>query len=363
LNNKSTTLKISILASLICLFFLNGEISAQKYYFYTNKPYGSESLFNPLSLLINGGFDITQLQSVSNRLKGQEYARMAHVVNKNLGDPFTSISHYGWSKFLRTEFLPISFTVQTMQWVPNYQQHLFGCGMLFTAMKEYYQIHGCPMPWLLSSVTLMSMHYLNEVMESGPNETWSVDEISDIYIFDLGGIVLFSFDNINEFFSKTLNLSDWSSQAAITFPNTRVNAGQYFAIKWKLPFSEDWSMFYRYGMGALYGLSKKVNPEDNISVGLGFKTKHLVDLSTVVRDRTIETGWYAGVFYDRNNSLLASLVMSGVKEQFCMADVYPGVLKIGDFSPGLWAVIGRNGNSVLGLTFRYFLGTGYEFTY
>ncbi len=348
---------------LVSVLISCSEAFAQENYFYTNKPYGSEALFNPITLMINGGYDVCQLQTVSNRVVGQQYGRMLHVVLKNLGDPFTSISHYGWSLFLRTEFLPLSFKRDELMWIPNYQQHLIGGGMLFTKMKEWYSMHGYPSPWLLSAVTLMTHHLLNEVMESGPNEGWSVDEISDIYIFDLGGIVLFSFDSINEFFSRTMNLSDWSLQASITLPYGRVNAGQYFAMKWKLPFTKDWALFYRYGMGALFGLSKKLNTEDALSAGFGFKTKHLVELSTEVRERTIETSWHAGIFYDRNNSLLASIVLSGVKEYFCMIDVYPGIIKINNFSPGIWAVFGRNGDSVIGFTTRYAFGTGYEMRY
>ena len=288
---------------------------------------------------------------------------MLNNVLHNLGDPFPRIQQYGWSQFLRTEFLPLSFTVETMQWIPNYQQHLIGGGMLYTAMKEWYEEHKFPMPWLFSSITVMTQHMFNEVMETGPYEGYSVDEISDIYIFDLGGIVLFSFDSVNEFFSKELNLSDWSLQSSISLPDGRVNAGQYFSVKWKLPFSNDYSLFYRYGLGALYGLSKKVDSTDNFSVGLGFKTKHLVDLNPNTRQRTIETSWYAGIFYDRNNSLLASLVMSGLKEQFCMIDIYPGIIKMGNFSPGIWSVIGRNGKFTVGFSTRYVFSLGAEIHY
>jgi hypothetical protein len=336
--------------------------SQEKHYFYTGKDYGSESLFNPFSLMINGGYDVTQLQSVSNKITGHHYAAMAHNVAGNLFvHPFKSIELYGWKKFLTTEFFPLSFKVEDLQWVPNYQQHLIGGGMLYTAMKEWYEDHNCPVPWLLSSISIMGQHYLNEIMETGPYEGYSVDEISDIYIFDLGGILLFSFDNVNEFFSKTLNLSDWSLQATIALPDGRVNAGQYFSMKWKLPFSENYSLFYRYGMGALFGLSKKVNTEDNFSAGFGFKSKHLVDVKNPYRQRTIETSWHAGVFYDRNNSLLASLVMSGVKEYFCMIDVYPGIIKFRNFSPGIWSVIGRNGELTMGITTRYVFSLGYGF--
>ena len=359
---KRGKFRLGKIAAVSILFLLcTGSLHAQhENYFYTNKPYGSEALFNPVTLFINGGYDVCQLQMVSNRIGDHQYGKMLHVVLKNLGNPFESISHYGWPLFLRTEFLPISFKRDELQWIPNYQQHLIGGGMLYTKMKEWYAMHNYPVPWLLSAVTLMTHHLFNEVMESGPNEGWSVDEISDIYIFDLGGIVLFSFDSINEFFSKEVILSDWSLQASVTLPYGRVNAGQYFAMKWKLPFTNDWSLFYRYGMGALFGLSKSINEEDNISFGAGFKTKHLVDVSTEFRQRTIETAWHAGLFYDKNNSLMASIVFSGVKEYFCMIDIYPGIIKIDKFSPGIWSVIGLDGDVTFGFTTRYAFGLGYE---
>ncbi len=363
IKNFTEILWVKLLFTALVFLLFNRNIFPQENYFYTNKPYGSESLFNPITLIINGGYDITQLQSVTNRIGEPQYGKLFHVVFKNLGDPFNSINHYGWWLFLRTEFFPISFTKDKMQWIPNYQQHLIGGGMLYTAMKEWYKLHGYPMPWLLSSVTLMAHHLLNEAMESGPHEGYSVDEISNIYIFDLGGIILFSFDSINEFFSKELNLADWSLQASISLPYGRVNAGQYFSIKWKLPFSEKYSLFYRYGMGALFGLSKKIDSTDNFSVGVGFRTKHLVDVNPAFRQRTIETGWHAGVFYDRKNSLLASLVFSGVKEYFCMADIYPGIIKIGNFSPGIWTVIGRNNDLTFGISTRYVFSIGYETRY
>jgi hypothetical protein len=43
-----------------------------------------------------------------------------------------------------------------------------------------------------------------------------------------------------------------------------------------------------------------------------------------------------------------------------MADIYPGIIKIGNFSPGVWAVIGRNGNSMFGFSTRYVFSIGYE---
>ena len=78
------------------------------------------------------------------------------------------------------------------------------------------------------------------------------------------------------------------------------------------------------------------------------------------RERTIETGWLGGVFYDRNNSLLASVVLSGIKEYFCSIDIYPGIIKFDHFSPGVWTVIGLNGNLTMGISTKYLIGVGYS---
>ena len=208
------------------------NLFGQDNYFYTGKTYGSEALFNPITVLINGGFDIVQLQSVSNKLSDHNYSHKATIVWRSLTHPFDAISKLGWSDFLTTEIFPLSFKREKMQWIPNIQQHLIGGGMIYTALKEWYRAHNVPTPWLFSALTVMSYHYVNEMLETGSNEGISADEVADLYIFDIAGIILFSFDNINTFFSKTLNLADWSSQAGIFFPGARINAGQYFSIKW-----------------------------------------------------------------------------------------------------------------------------------
>jgi hypothetical protein len=344
---------------LLALLVLYNNLYPQERYFYTNKPYGSEALFNPISLIINGGFDICQLQNYSDKLGNQPYNRQLKNVWKNLTHPSESISIYGWHKFLRSEIFPITFKMDEMNWLPNYSLHLVGGGMMFAKMEEWYAEHKYPLPGLLSSITLMSHHMLNEVIENGTNRGWSVDEIADIYVFDIGGIILFSSPAVKEFFNKELNLSDWSLQATVTIPNGRIHAGQYFAIKWKLPSSNDWSLFSRFGLSPLIGLSKKINTTDNLSMGIGPKQDYLVEVDKNYRQRTIDKlFWHGGIFYDRNNSLLASLIISNTREQSCTLDIYPGIIKFNNFSPGIWTAIGCNGHVSFGLSTSYVLGLG-----
>jgi hypothetical protein len=43
-------------------------------------------------------------------------------------------------------------------------------------------------------------------------------------------------------------------------------------------------------------------------------------------------------------------------------NLYPGIIKIGKISPGLWGAYGQNGNVILGFTFSWLpFGGAYRF--
>jgi len=74
-----------------------------------------------------------------------------------------------------------------------------------------------------------------------------------------------------------------------------------------------------------------------------------VDNNTGVRTLHSELIWTHGVFYDRNNSLLASLILGGPRGYRARLNLYPGVLKYKSFSPGLAMLWQENNNVVFGL--------------
>jgi hypothetical protein len=41
------------------------------------------------------------------------------------------------------------------------------------------------------------------------------------------------------------------------------------------------------------------------------------------------------------------------------ANVYPGIIRLGKFSPGLWAIVGRDGYAAFGITSKYTFGVGF----
>lgn len=348
---------------LILLFFFIEPIEniPQGKYFYKGRTFGSEANYNPINLILNGSFDILQLQNHNRDIFNFPYKKGIQNVFENLGDPFTSIKQSGWESFIEDEIFPVHLTRKGAQWWPNYQLHLIGGGMTFTAMKEWYEYYNFPAPVVASITTMAVYHLLNEVVENGTFSGYNVDPIADIYFFDIGGIVLFSFDSINKFFSEELNLSDWSLQPSFLLNDyTLQNNGQNFSIKWKLPFSEHFHLFYYCGMNGLIGASYKFQDGSAISFGGGLRAKDLEVLDASTNKKTITLTWNFGLFYDQDNSLLSSVFISGLTDYKVDINIYPGVLKINSFSPGLWCVVKDNGNVLIGLSTMWTPGLAYE---
>ena len=114
---------------LLALFSAFGQVYAQQHYFYKGRDYGSEALFNPLTVFINASYDIAQLDGYSNDIFRYDYARNASTVFRNLGNPFGQISRFGWGNFLTKEIFPLSVSKNGAYWWHNYQLHLIGGGM------------------------------------------------------------------------------------------------------------------------------------------------------------------------------------------------------------------------------------------
>jgi hypothetical protein len=185
-------------------------------------------------------------------------------------------------------------------------------------------------------------HLLNEVVENGNYQGNNVDPIADVYLFDIGGILLFSSEPVRRFFSQELHLTDWSLQPSIALNNgTLQNNGQYFSLKWKFPFSDSYSLFHYFGLRGLFGVSRRFESGEALSVGAGVRAVSLKLLDPDFFLLTTVLKWEVGFFYDKDNSLLASLFIGGATDNPVTLNIYPGILKIGSFSPGVWALYSR----------------------
>jgi len=205
----------------------------------------------------------------------------------------------------------------------------------------------------------MAYHLLNEVVENNGVQGELIDPLADIYLFDIGGMLLFSIEDVAVFFSETLHLYDWSLQPTLNVTDmTLRNTGQYFVAKYDLPFWDGHSLIYVFGINGLAGLSRRFDDGSAVSVAAGLRNADVIPETENPLHLTGSLVWSAGVFYDRENSLLASLVLSGISSNLVTLNLYPGIVEAAGVRPGFWCTVTTGGKVLLGVTARWGVGIG-----
>lgn len=358
---KSLSVLIVIIISMQSLWGQKID-STKKTYFYHAYNYGSMAMFSPWSVVLNGSFDVLQLDGKNRNITRLPYGTgLKNVFNNTFGHPGATISQIGWGRWLTTEVLPLNFTMQGAQWLPNYQLHLIGGGMTFRMLQEWYQHHGVAAPGAWAAGTIALYHVVNEAVENEAFVGYNTDPIADLLVFDWLGAVLFMSDDVSEFFAETLHLTDWSHLPMITFPNGQLgNNGLYYSMKWNIPNSEKLSAWYMMGMSNMAGASYKLDAENSITVGAGARGRNLYMVDARVRALTLNLVPTGGVFWDKNNSLMASLTASGQEDQTVILNVYPGVIELEGVRPAFWAAWGSGGTLGIGVAVSSGIGVGYR---
>lgn len=344
---------------LVFIFRITPLISSERdstYFFYHGKPYGSEAVFNPATTILNGGFGILQISNRSNKITDIDFDNGFRNLTYNLSHPFSAINKYGWRNFWTREVFPTSYKLKEAQYFPNYELHLIGGGATYRMFLEWYRWHGFPHPGVWAVSSWFSYHFLNEVVENNDHQGPNIDPISDMYIFNVAGILLFSSDKISRFFGQTLHLRDWSFMPTYDPGLQSIeNIGQNFMIKISLPFWKPWSLMYHFGVHGTWGLSYRREDGRSFSLTGGLLAKDLIDIDngTGVRSQTTSLVWTVAMFYDLNNSLLASLVLAGTKGYKVRLNIYPGLIRMGKISPGVFISLREDNQVVTGLHFNF----------
>ncbi len=341
---------------LVTLVIVNLHSQNNNYYFYHPEyQYGSELYFNPLSLVMNGGYDILRNGGHDKNIFNQEYEAGFKGVLNSISNPIENIEKYGWNRFLSQEVLPISLNRDKAQYIPNFTHHLLGEGMLYVRTAEWYDYHEIPYPYFFSILTNTFYQFLNESLENGRFSGTNVDPIADLLIFNPLGIILFSFDFTKKFFSQTAPMYDWSLQPVLNPSTGKLeNGGEQFAIKYRLPFAEKYSAFFYWGIYGLFGLSYTSDQVHNYSFGAGTIVNKLKE--NIIHDSRLvspELDGAVGFFYDKNNSLMSSLIISGPRFYNIRINVYPGYFKVGDFCPGFYLGAGEWDKFLFGVTLAH----------
>ncbi len=347
LNMKSVILFLLVVAAL--------HSQDRYYYFHPEQEYGTELSFNPGSVCMNGTFDILRNGAHSKNMLDQPYVAGMENVWRNVSHPIKNVDQYGWKNFVSQEIVPLSLNKDKSRYIPNYMHHVLGSGMIYKKMAEWYDYHKVPYPHLASALTSMFYHFMNETLENGGYQGSNTDPIADLLFFDPLGMLLFSFDSVNHLFSDRLILEDWSLQPVYN-PQTQAidNAGQQFVLKYKLPYFDHLSLFTYWGINGISGLSYSFENGNNVSFGIGQVVNKLnPKLLRDSRYMTPELDGAIGLFYDRNHSLLFSVIITGPRMYNVRMNAYPGFLNWKWFHPGLYLGVGEWDHLICGITLAH----------
>lgn len=338
-----------------------GQDAASRRHFYKGYDYGSQSLYNPLYLFVNRGFDVLQLRPNRRRIWDYDYVANGENVLDNVKDPFGAIGYQGWGKFVKEEILPVGWTTQSARWAPNYGLHLIGGGQSFAMLREWFDANDVPRPVgvVASAATLMLAGFVNESLENDDVKGVNTDCLADLYVFDVAGMLLFSIEPVRIFFSRYVTFVDWSLQPAITAPRGDLhNVGTYYALKVPVPFVPRLRLFGYEGFSSLGGLSYKIGDEYSVSLAAGGKISRFENSAANVVLNTVAAKPAGALFVDRNDSLVASVALADVPDYFIHVNVYPNSFLLPGLGVGLWSVIARDGRYQVGVSYTKSFGLG-----
>ena len=357
---------VLILFLMISLFPFDGmaqETEEKRFYFYRpENTFGSESQVGPVNIFLNGAYDMMRNGGHSKNIVTFDYKGNGGYVWSILKDPIGNVKAFGVKEFVHQEIFNFTLGVKDAEFLPNVSIHTIANGMHFVKLAEYFEYHNVPLPYLWSGLTTTAYQVMNEVVESEGYRGVNVDMVADVYIFNIAGLALFSTDWAKRFFSETFPVNEWSPQPIIE-PATGIlqNAGQQYYVRKNFSFLGKWSPFAYYGVYAMAGASYAYNEQNSFTIGAGNVINKLREgRLRGFRKIDPQLDGTVGLFWDKNGSLMTSILFTGPGMYNMQLNVYPGVISIGTFSPGFYLAVGEWDGFVLGMSFSAFpFGLGF----
>jgi hypothetical protein len=342
------------------------EVSApdSTFFFVKGRDYGTDAVAGPLNAILNKGFAVAQWEGSDRAIFSYPYGWRA--VWNSVRDPGPAMERAGgWSRVLRRHVVPLAGDeFRDGQWVPNYFGHVLEGGLTYRGLLEWNRLKGVPLPTLSALIVTQFAAVVNEAYETpvGP-DPWVQDNgtagtFMDLALFDPLGMFLFHHDGVARFYAQKLGGTLWPRQGSIALPGGLVmNNGQGIVMRLGLGFTDKVRLFFRGGVGAQAGLSFPRDDGLEVALSVGAESYSRV-LSLDDQVESAKFGLTAGLWVDRGGSLLMSATWDFYTDRRLSVDVFPGIIKIGGFTPGVWLVVNNEGRPFLGLTGRRTLGAG-----
>ncbi|MCW8923998.1 MAG: hypothetical protein OQK69_10285 [Gammaproteobacteria bacterium] len=336
---------------LFIILLVTNNISAAPYY--SEKDYGSDSLYDPFGNFLSYSLDSLQ---VPESFGTENFNDNLDTLLDNLAHPKNTINNdEGFNRFINREFFPVDSEFSDESWaiLPNYGLHLLGGGMVFRKDLEYFRAHDVDNAMLYSITLAMTAELIQEVIEL--KTTKPADAVADFYIYRPIGIWLFADDEFTEFVMKTLDPAIWPYLQAFDFSSDQfINTGINYMYRPPATEFLNSRLFIFTGMNNQVGLSHRINNSDWFSWGIGASTQR-IDFEL---DKQAELATSLGLFYDRNKSLLWSLTFNDAGGTDYRFNLFPSNKGL----PGKFGYyIGSNNQKVsLGITYRIQMGVGFS---
>lgn len=321
--------------------------------YYQPRSYGSDALYSPFSNFLSYIFDTLQ---VPDSFSTDNFSQNNRLVFDHLSHPDRAIQNEGgYQRFVNRNIFPVlpAYSNESYAILPNYFLHTLGGGMAYRKDLEWFRAHDYNYATTSAVVLAMTAEYLQEVLEK--NTTTDDDEVADVFIFRPIGLLLFHNDKVADFIMQTLDPAIWPSLQVYDLTENRINNAGIFYI-YRPPITEFYQtrLFVFTGLNTMFGLSHRINASDSISWGIG-RSIQKIDLA---QDQLSETHDSAGIFYDRNKSLIASLVINDTGGNRFRFNWYP-VSKQGLGQLGYFLSQNANNSWSAGLIYKIQLGIGF----
>ncbi len=342
-------------ATLVLLLFLPLTSVAgdrKEAFFYSEKTFGSDALYNPASAFFTYSLDTLQL---SENFDLDNYNDDLSDVWEQLKHPRRAIDNEGgFRRFVNREIFPIDSDHHrdSFAMLPNYTLHLLGDGMAYRRDVEWFREHDYPYPRLTAAMIAMVSEVLQEGLEA--QNTTDADAIADVYIFRPLGILLFSQEWFAGAVHRMLDPLIWPTITAWDLRKNRFsNTGIAYVYR---PPRFQWAnkrLFVYTGLNNMFGLSHQRASGHTFSWAFGAAVEE------IVRQRNIQADLRpsAGLFYERDGSLLWSVLINDTGDQRFRLNVYPKAvpwLK----KTGFYLAVNDEGRTAAGIVHRLPIGVG-----
>jgi len=175
---------------------------------------------------------------------------------------------------------------------------------------------------------------------------------ADLLIFDIAGKLLFMNDDIVQFAHDTLKMRGWHFQPMLNIRNLRIdNAGSNYIFRPEL-FGGTVRPFVHVGMTLMAGTSIDIGAGDSLTPALGI----------ALTDPLVLKGDLIGALYwDREDSLLASLTVNGSSNLAARINLYPDFVSVGNLRMGYYLAYSKAGETFVGINISMPAGVSASF--